>query len=347
MPDNHPPSAHNGSRPEWYHSIMALKRPDHAKALWQIVNTFSLYALAWGLMILNLGGPQNAWLHMALLLVAAGLQVRIFIIFHDCCHQTFFASRRLNTLLGHICGVLTFTPYESWRRSHGIHHNTVNDLDRRGKGDVWTLTVEEYRAASRFKRIRYRMFRNPLILFIFGPAYLFLIDYRFPEKGDRSKQKRSLHLTNLGIAAFALAACWLMGWKTYLLIQLPIILIAGAFGVWLFYVQHQFDGVYWARHKAWDPMRAALEGSSFYRLPKLLQWFSGNIGFHHIHHISPRIPNYHLEQCHDILVSWQAIKALNLRRSLHSLRLKLWDEQHNRLVGFGAVKTHTPMHPSS
>ncbi len=350
MGDNKSPVIYRGrrnGRPEWYQTLMAFKRPDHTKAVWQMVNTFGLYVLAWALMILNLGGYQSGWIHIYLLVIAAGLQVRIFIIFHDCCHQTFLASRRMNTLLGHICGVLTFTPYESWRRSHGIHHNTVNDLDRRGRGDVWTLTVDEYRAASRFKRLRYRLFRNPLVLLIIGPVYLFLFDYRFPEKGDQRKQIRSLHMTNLGIAALVAAACWLVGWRAYLLIQLPIILISGAGGVWLFYVQHQFEGAYWARHEVWDPMKAALKGFSFYQLPKLLQWFSGNIGFHHIHHISPRIPNYHLERCHEILVAWQVIKPLNLRASLHSLRLKLWDEQNDRLVGFGAVKNQAQTYPSS
>lgn len=328
---------HNDGKPQWYRTLLEFQRPDRRKALWQIFNTFSLYALLWCLMVLNLRLYQSVWIHLGLLVVAAGVYVRIFIFFHDCCHQSFFASRRANTILGHICGVLTFTPYESWRRSHGIHHNTVSDLDRRGHGDVWTLTIEEYMAASLFKRIRYRLYRNPLIMFILGPAYLFLVDYRFPEKGDRRKQIKSLHITNAGIAFTFIVAAWLIGWQTYLLIQLPILLVAGAGGVWLFYVQHQFEGVYWSRHGAWDPMKAALEGSSFYHLPRLLQWFSGNIGFHHIHHVRPRIPNYHLKQCHDVMAPWQTIATLNLRDSLRSLRLKLWDEKQNRLVGFGAV----------
>ena len=175
-------------------------------------------------------------------------------------------------------------------------------------------------------------------MFVLGPAYLFLIDYRFSEKGDRRKQIKSLHITNAGIAVLFLAASWLIGWQTYLLIQLPIIVIAGAGGVWLFYVQHQFEGVYWSRHGAWDPTKAALEGSSFYRLPSVLQWFSGNIGFHHIHHMRPRIPNYHLKPCHDVMAPYQAITTLSIRDSLRSLRLKLWDEKQNRLVGFDAVK---------
>ena len=174
-------------------------------------------------------------------------------------------------------------------------------------------------------------------MFILGPAYLFLVDYRFPEKGDRRKQITSLHITNAGIALTFIVAAWVIGWQTYLLIQLSILVVAGAGGVWLFYIQHQFEGVYWSRHGAWDPMKAALEGSSFYHLPRLLHWFSGNIGFHHIHHVRPRIPNYHLQQCHDVMASWPNIATLNLRDSLRSLRLKLWDEKHNQLVAFGAI----------
>lgn len=337
MADNDNAAVQRETKPGWYRTILQHQRPDRKKALWQLSNTFTLYALLWGLMVVNLTWLQNVLIHLGLMLIAAGALVRIFIFFHDCCHQSFFASRRINTILGHICGILTFTPYESWRRSHGIHHNTVSDLDRRGYGDVWTMTVEEYRVSTWFKRFQYRLYRNPLIMFIVGPAYIFLFDYRFPGKGDRRRQIKSVHITNAGILAVIAAASWLMGWQTYLLIQLPVMIVAGAGGVWLFYIQHQFEGVYWARHNVWDPMRAALEGSSFYRLPRLLQWFSGNIGFHHIHHIRPRIPNYHLKKCHEALVRSQAVMPLKLGRSLHSLRLKLWDEKQNRLVGFGAV----------
>ena len=215
----------------------------------------------------------------------------------------------------------------------------MSDLDRRGRGDIWTLTVAEYRAASPLKRLQYRLFRNPLILFLIAPAWLFLILYRFAGKGDRRKQKNSLHVTNAGILLLFLAASWSIGWRTYLMIHLPIICIAGGGGLWLFYVQHQFEGVYWARHNDWVPTRAALEGASFYQLPGLLRWLSGNIGFHHIHHLRPRIPNYHLKQCHEAMAPWQPLVPLKLRSSLRSLRLKLWDEQQNRLVGFDDIKT--------
>jgi acyl-lipid omega-6 desaturase (Delta-12 desaturase) len=334
------PAARKSTKPRWHQIVLQFKRPDSKKAFWQIVVTFTLYVFLWCLMILNLGWYHSVWIHLGLLLIAAGILVKIFTIFHDCCHQSYFVSRRMNTIWGHICGILTFTPYESWRRSHGIHHNTVSDLDRRGHGDVWTLTVDEYLAASTLKRLRYRLFRNPLIMFIIGPAYLFLIDYRFPEKGDRRKQINSLLITNTGIAAIILAASLLIGWQNYVLIQVPVMLIAGAAGIWLFYVQHQFEGVYWARHQAWDRTKAALEGASFFKLPRLLQWFSGNIGFHHIHHVSPRIPNYNLEQCHHAAAPWDTTRQINLYDSLRTLKLKLWDEKQNRLVGFDAIKDH-------
>jgi omega-6 fatty acid desaturase (delta-12 desaturase) len=200
------------------------------------------------------------------------------------------------------------------------------------------MTVKEYATASRFKRLQYRRFRNPLVLFLFGPAYVLLIEYRFAGKGDGRRQTVSRYITNSGIAALLLLAFWLIGWRSYLVIQLPILVIAGACGFWLFYIQHQFEGVYWARHNTWDPMKASLEGSSFYQLPVVLQWFSGNIGFHHIHHMRPRIPNYHLQQCQIVMAPWLIISPLRLRDSLRSLRLKLWDEKQNRLVGFRAAK---------
>jgi omega-6 fatty acid desaturase (delta-12 desaturase) len=277
------------------------------------------------------------WVTLGLAMVAGGLLVRIFIFFHDCAHQSFFASPKANSALGFICGILTFTPFEEWRMSHGWHHNTSGDLDRRGKGDVWTLTTEEFRAASKPKRFWYRFFRHPVVLLGLGPAFLFMVSYRYPHKGSKRRQKKSVMITNAAILTMIVAASLTIGFKAYALIQFPIIFFAGVIGVWLFYIQHQFEGVYWARHRAWDPMKAALKGSSFYHLPRLLQWFSGNIGFHHIHHVRPRIPNYHLKQCHDVMAPCQTIVMLNLRDSLRSLRLKLWDEKHSRLVGFGAI----------
>jgi omega-6 fatty acid desaturase (delta-12 desaturase) len=293
-------------------------------------------------MIRAIQSGMSYWVTLALAVVAAGLLVRVFIIFHDCGHSSFFASRRANTILGYITGVMTFTPFEAWRHSHAVHHSTVSDLDRRGKGDVWLMTVDEYRAASRLKRIAYRIFRSPFLMFGLGSGLSFLIAQRIPQRGARRQDVLSVHVTNVAILAIVLLAGFTIGIRTYLLIQLPVILIAAAAGVWLFYVQHQFEGVYWARHEDWDVRRAALEGSSFYRLPRVLQWFTGNIGFHHIHHISPRVPNYSLQTAFERIPALQDVDRLTIRKSLKALRLHLYDEENQRLVSFASLRTSTP-----
>jgi omega-6 fatty acid desaturase (delta-12 desaturase) len=326
------------ARPDWYKSVARYQRPDLRKAVWQLVDTLVPYAALWVVMVrtVQLGVPY--WITLALAVVAAGFMARIFIIFHDCGHGSFFASRRANTIVGYVCGILTLTPYEDWRHSHGVHHATVGDLDRRGTGDVYVMTVDEYLAAPRLKRIAYRLFRNPLIMFGLGPGAVFLLTHRLPHKGAGKRQRYSVYITNLAIAAIIGLASLTIGLRTYVAVQLPIFLIGFAAGVWLFYVQHQFEGVYWARHEAWDPMRAALEGASYYKLPKVLQWFTGNIGLHHIHHVRPRIPNYNLQQCYDEVPAMQAVDPLTMRKSLKSLRLHLWDEGQQKLVGFRSLR---------
>ena len=325
------------SKPIWYQAIARYGQPSLYKAIWQLLNTFIPYWALWILMILMVKQGYSYWITLALALVAAALLVRIFIFFHDCCHGSFFASRRANTILGYISGMLTFTPYDDWRSKHATHHVTAGDLDRRGTGDVWTMTVEEYLAAPRLKRLAYRIYRNPFVMFGFGPAFMFLIANRFSHKGARKQERRSVILTNITLLAIIILASLTIGFLEYLMIQLPIILIAGVFGIWLFYVQHQFEGVYWARHDTWDQMRAALEGSSYYKLPRILQWFAGNIGLHHIHHIRPRIPNYNLQQCYDDISAMRAVKPLTICSSLKSLGMKLWDEREQKMVRFGSL----------
>jgi omega-6 fatty acid desaturase (delta-12 desaturase) len=326
------------ARPDWYKSVARYQQPDLRKAVWQLVDTFVPYAVLWAVMVRTVQLGVSYWITLALAVVAAGFMARIFIIFHDCGHGSFFASRQANTIVGYVCGILTFTPYEDWRHAHGVHHATVGDLDRRGTGDVYVMTVDEYLAAPRLKRIAYRLFRNPLIMFGLGPGAIFLIAHRFAHKGAKKRQRFSVYLTNLAIAAIIVLASLTIGLRTYVLVQLPIILIGTTVGVWLFYVQHQFEGVYWARHEAWDPMRAALEGASYYKLPKVLQWFTGNIGLHHIHHVRPRIPNYNLQQCYDEVPAMQAVEPLTTRKSLKSLGLHLWDEEQQKLVGFRSLR---------
>lgn len=331
-------SSARAAQPAWYQDLAKYARPDHGKAIWQLANTFVPYIALWVLMVWMLRTGVSYWPTVPLILVASGLLVRIFIFFHDCCHGSFFASHTANVLLGYISGVLTFTPYEDWQHAHAGHHSASGDLDRRGIGDVWTLTVDEYLAASRWKRFAYRMLRNPFILFVIGSAVMFLLLHRFPHKAARKRERRGVMVTNLAILAIAVVASLTIGLPTYLMIQLPIICIAGAAGVWLFYVQHQFEGDCWERHENWDPIKAALHGSSFYKLPKLLQWFSGNIGLHHIHHLRPRIPNYHLQQCYDETPALQAIEPITLCGSIKTVFLNLWDESAKKMVSFRAVR---------
>ena len=286
----------------------------------------------------------HPWVTLALAVPAAAFLVRVFIIFHDCCHGSFLASRRANRALGYVAGLLTLTPFDKWQRSHAEHHATVGDLDRRGVGDVWTLTLAEYRAATLPKRLFYRVFRNPFVMLGVGPAVLFVLGNRVSGRGASTRERFSVHFTNAAIVATLLVASFTIGLKVLLLTQLPTLLLAGTAGVWLFYVQHQFEDAYWARRPAWDPMKAALEGSSYYKLPKVLQWITGSIGLHHIHHVQPRIPFYNLQRCQDAIPAFQAVPALTLRRSLDSLRLRLVDETYRRMVGW-AVRPGGPAVP--
>jgi len=330
--DNQTPAGNSS----WKEAVARYQNPVLRSSIWQLGNSLVPYLVLWGLMIWSLS--ISYWITLALAVPAAGFLVRIFIIFHDCCHGSFFKSRRANHLLEFVTGVLTFSPYRQWRHLHAMHHATAADLDRRGIGDVWTLTVQEYLQASRWKRLAYRLVRNPVVLFVIGPAYLFLIEHRLPSRAVGKRQRMGVLWTNAALLAILVAMSLTVGIKAYLLVQLPVILLAGAAGVWLFYVQHQFEGVYWERRGNWDYVDAALHGSSFYKLPKVLQWFTGNIGFHHIHHLSPAIPNYRLEKCHRENPLFQAVRPVTLWTSMKSLSYRLWDEQKQRLVGYSRLR---------
>ncbi|MDO9106877.1 MAG: fatty acid desaturase [Methylovulum sp.] len=325
------------SREELIQAVAQYARPDYQKAFWQISNTFVPYIGLWALMMYFTLQGYSYWITLLLAIPAAGLLVRIFIFFHDCTHGAFFPSRKANRILGYIAGTLVFTPFEDWQRVHVIHHAAAGDLDRRGRGDIWTLTVDEYLAASRLKRLAYRLFRNPLVLFGIIPAVLFLVINRFASPGAGKRERRSVMLTNAGIAGILIAMSLSLGFQNYVLIQLPIILMAASAGMWLFYVQHQYEDVYWTRHSNWDLTKSGLEGSSYYKLPKVLQWLVGNIGLHHIHHVRANIPNYNLQRCYDEVPALQAIAPLTIRKSLKSLWLNLWDEQRQKLVSFRAI----------
>jgi omega-6 fatty acid desaturase (delta-12 desaturase) len=260
--------------------------------------------------------------------------VRVFIIFHDCGHGSFFKSRIANSVVGFISGVLTFTPYFHWRWEHSLHHGSSGNLDKRGTGDIWTMTVQEYLEVSRWKRFAYRLSRNPIVLFVIAPVFLLLGRQRFASPTANGRERRSVWWMNLSILGMVVGMSYIFGWKAYVFLQLMITMIAGAAGVWLFYVQHQFEDAYWERGDEWDYTAAALKGSSYYKLPAILQWFSGNIGFHHIHHLSPRIPNYNLERCHKSHPLFQSVKAVTIGGSLRTLSYCLWDERHGKLVSF-------------
>jgi acyl-lipid omega-6 desaturase (Delta-12 desaturase) len=325
------------AKPNWYWIAAKYGKSNLRKSLWQVLNTLVPYGLLWALMIFTLQRKYPYWITLALAVVAAGILVRAFILFHDCCHGSFFASGRANTILGYIAGVLTFTAFEDWRRVHKRHHATAGDLDHRGAGDIWTMTTEEYLAAPLRKRLAYRFYRNPFILLGPGSLLLFLFLQRFPNKGAGTRERRSVFYTNLALLVIVGIATWAIGLRAYLLIQLPIIVIAGSVGLWLFYIQHQFENAYWVRHGSWDPMRVAPEGSSYFKLPKILQWFTGNIGLHHIHHVRPSIPNYNLQQCQDAVPAFQTVKPITLRTSFRSLRLSLCDVENQKLVSFRSL----------
>ena len=320
----------------WKKIVARYQQPSRWRGVWQIVNSLVPYAVLWYL--IYLGQAVSWWIALPLTVLAGGFLVRLFIIHHDCGHGSFFKSRKANDVWGFITGVLTFTPYQLWRWEHAIHHSASGDLDRRGLGSVWTLTVQEYLEASRWKRFAYRLARNPFVLFVMAPFFLFVIKHRFCPKQASRRERQSVYWTNLAILGMAIGLSLIFGFKAYLAIQLTMVMVAGSAGVWLFYVQHQFEGVYWQRHEQWDYLAAALQGSSFYKLPKILQWFSGNIGFHHIHHLSPRIPNYNLERCHQAEPLFQTVPPVTLFSSLKSLTFRLWDEKRHRLVGFSHLQ---------
>ncbi len=328
--------------PDWYPSLKTFRNSDNRKAIKQLFNTLAPYCCLWYLMILSIQAGYSYTLTLILVLPAAAFLVRLFILFHDCVHGSFFKSKWANTFFGYLLGILVFTSFDDWRFSHLRHHVSYANLDSRGFGDVWTMTVQEFEDSPKMIQLQYRLYRHPVVLLGLGALFNFLLSNRLPTRTVKRKERMSILFTNLLILGVFLIASKIIGWKTYLLIQLPVLGLAGAMGIWLFYIQHQFEGGYWARKSQWEPIRAAMEGSSFYKLPAILNWFSGSIGYHHIHHLSPRIPNYRLRQCFDAIPALQAKEPLTIMKSLSSFRLKLWDEERQEMVAFPARKSTHP-----
>lgn len=321
----------------WQKLIMKYNQPDIRKSIIQLINTFIPYLIMWVLMVLST--KVSYILTFALAIIAAGFLVRIFIIFHDCGHGSFFKSKKANDIVGTISGFIVHTPYYKWHAQHADHHATTVNLDNRGLGDIWTMTVSEYLSATPRQRLMYRIMRNPFILFIFGPLYLIFILNRFSKKSLNTKAKWNVYLTNILILTFGVGMSLLIGWKAFLFIHLTHLFIAQAVGLWLFYAQHNFEDVSWERADTWNYKNAAIHGSSFLKLPLILQWFTGNIGFHHIHHLSPRIPNYNLERCQEENDFFKDVKPITLWSTFKAMRLSLWDEASHQLIRFRNVRT--------
>ncbi|GAB3049071.1 Delta(5) desaturase DesA [Virgibacillus ainsalahensis] len=318
-------------------SVTPFANSDTRASIIQLINTVIPFLLLWFLAYQSLS--ISIWLGLALAVVAAGFVVRVFIIFHDCTHGSFFKSSKANRIVGTITGIITHFAFDKWKRSHAIHHATSSNLDKRGTGDVWVMTVNEYIEASFWGRLAYRLYRNPIVMFGLGPLYLFLLSNRFNRKGAKQKERMNTYFINFSIAAIYALLIWAVGWQAFLIIQMPILFIAGALGIWLFYVQHQFEDSYFENEEEWDFVKAAVDGSSYYKLPKVLEWLTGSIGYHHVHHLSPRVPNYNLEKAHESTPPLQKATTITLASSLKSIRFRLYDEANKSFVSFREVKS--------
>lgn len=316
-------------------SVAPFAKSDNRKSVIQILNTIPPLLIAWFLAYQTLS--VSVWLTVGFSIVAAGFVVRTFIIFHDSTHGSFFKKKKVNDIVGTITGVLTLFPYEKWKREHAIHHASSSNLDKRGVGDIWVMTVDEYVAATKWERLSYRIYRNPIVMFGFGPLYLVLVTGRFNRKDARKKERFNTHLTNVILVTLYAGMIALVGWKAFLLVQGTTMFVAGALGIWLFYIQHTFEDSYFEEESEWDYVKAAIEGSSYYKLPRVLQFLTGNIGFHHVHHLSPRVPNYNLEEAHDSTPPLHQATTITIRTSIASIRYRLYDPTQMRFVAYSEI----------
>ncbi|MBI0579054.1 fatty acid desaturase [Neobacillus cucumis] len=316
--------------------VAPFEKSTTKESVWQLINTVVPFILLWYLAYISLS--VSYWLALVPIVLASGFLTRIFIIFHDCTHHSFFKNRSVNRIIGTSMGVLTLFPFDQWGHEHSVHHATSGNLDKRGTGDIWTLTVEEYLAAPLRLRLAYRFYRNPFVMFGLGPIYVFLLKNRFNRKGAKKKERLNTYLTNVLIVAIMGLLIWAIGWQSFLLVEGSIFLLSGAVGIWLFYVQHTFEDSYFEEDKDWEYVKAAVEGSSYYKLPKIIQFLTGNIGYHHVHHLSPRVPNYKLEEAHNQTLPLQNVPTITLATSLRSLKFRLWDEESKNFVSFREIK---------
>ncbi len=328
----------------WREALAPYAQPHLGRSLLDLMTSVVPYLGLSGVMYLAL--DVSYLLVLAVAVPAAGFLLRTFILFHDCSHGSVLPSKRANAWLGVALGLVVYQPFQAWRHDHAVHHATSGDLDRRGVGDIPTLTVAEYHARSWWRRLGYRLFRNPLVMFGIGPIFALVLQPRWAYSSARPRLRRSVIGTNIALAVLVGTLCWLVGWREYLLVQVPTVLLAGSAGVWLFYVQHQFEDTYWESAEGWSYADAALRGSSYLKLPKVLQFFTGNIGLHHIHHLSARIPNYNLQRAHDENPIFHDVPTLSLRDGLRAVRLKLWDEDRGRLVTFTEGRTAASGRPA-
>lgn len=313
-------------------AVAPFSKSQNAISIRQLVNTLLPLLLLWGTGYALFDALP--WVSVICAVIASAFVVRTFIIFHDCTHGSFFKNRKANQIVGNITGVLTTFPFDQWRREHLIHHAHSSNLDERGIGDIWMMTTEEYAEATKFQRFCYRAYRNPLVMFGLGPLYLILVVNRTNAKGAKKKERLNTHFTTIMLICMLVALSFAFGWQAMLVVQMLSMYIAAMLGIWLFYIQHTFEDSYFENEQEWDYVKAAVEGSSYYELPKALQWVSGNIGYHHVHHLAPRIPNYELEEAHAKTPPLQKVTTITLKKSLTSLRFKLYDASNKRFITF-------------
>lgn len=317
-------------------SVMPYANAQTKASIIQLLNTILPFFVFWFLAYQTLS--ISFWLSLPFSIITAGFMIRSFIIFHDCTHGSFFKSKKLNDFFGTFTGIITHFAYQKWKREHSIHHATSGNLDKRGVGDIWVMTVKEYEEAGKWERLQYRLYRNPLVMFGLGPLFLFLVSNRFNRKDPKRKERLNTYLINGILVGMYCLIGFTLGWHVILLVQLPIIYIAGAMGIWLFYVQHQFEDSYFENESEWDFVKAAVDGSSYYKLPGWLEWMTGNIGYHHVHHLAPRVPNYNLEKAHENTPPLHMATTITLKTSLESIKFRLYDEDNKTFITFRNLK---------